>query len=111
MALTKDGVCYELPDSPYTLWHRGLLYHFSSTYHLRKFRDGVTAREQWLDDSLTRRFKVAVHLPYLADLQWYCICETRGFYVVSDDGATYSNPRQIFITEDRLSFGVADGLM
>lgn len=106
--VSKNGVCYDLRESPYTLEWRGITYHFSSESHRRKYMLNVRERELWLNDSLSRRFRITVDLPYVADVQYYAMIETRGFYIITNDGAEYTAPHQVYVTEDIGLVGVVD---
>lgn len=107
--ISKNGVCYDLRESPYVFAWRGMAFYFSSQPHKDKFVREVIKREQWLDDSLSRRFKCTIHLPVVADIQWYVMVESRGFYIVTDDGAEYDNPQSIYVRADLDEIGVTDG--
>lgn len=87
--ITEYGVCYDVRNSPYVYEWRSYRFHFSSVKHLEKFRDNVRMREEWLEDSLTRRFKYRVHAAWLAVFQLYAQVETRGFYVEAYYGSTW----------------------
>ena len=90
MALTKNGICYDLKNSPYFCsvgFHR---FVFSSPAHLVKFRKGLEANREWLNDSMTRRFKFNMSLDMLADFSLYRKTETRGFLIINEStGVAY----------------------
>lgn len=109
MSVTKSGVCYDLGESPYSYSWRGLTYYFSSVNHCEKFIRDVRKREQWLDDSLSRRFKVSVHLPILADVQLYAQVETRGFRIVTDTGTEYLIPQALYVEANTALLGIDYG--
>ncbi len=104
--LTAQGVCYDLEETPYVWEWRGVLWHFSSAPHMSKFRREVRKRELWLIDSLTRRFGASMHLEIVADIQLYIQVETRGFYIVTNDGAVYQDAAQIAIYPDYMTIGI-----
>lgn len=108
--LSKNGVCYNLPETPFIYEWRGLRYHFSSASHRDKYVDNVRKKEMWINDSLSRRFKCTVDLPLLADIQLYTQVESRGFYVVSNDGAEYKSAVQMYVTNDLLGVGVINAV-
>lgn len=80
--LTRHGVCYDLEGSPYTAECEGFVFHFSSVPHMDKFMRETRKREEWLNDSLSRRFRFRVDASIIAVFQLYHQVETRGFYVV-----------------------------
>lgn len=108
--ISKNGVCYDITHTPYTYSWRGITYHFSTEKHRAKFIENVRAKEMWLNDSLSRRFRCTVDLPLLADVQLYTQIETRGFYLVTDDAAEYFNPASIYVSADLRPIGVIDGI-
>ncbi len=107
--ISKNGVCYDLKDSPYVFTWRGMAFRFSSQTHKDKFVRDVVKREQWLNDSLSRRFKCTVDLPILADIQLYVVVETRGFYIVTEDGAEYESPQSVYVMADLNLLGISHG--
>lgn len=106
--ITKNGVCYDLRESPFTFTWRGIVWFFSSASHREKFIHRVVAKEEWLDDSLSRRFKCSIHLPIVADVQLYTQVETRGFYCQTDDGVEYNTPSSIYVEANMLQIGVVN---
>lgn len=104
--LTNQGVCYDLTDTPYVVEHNGIIWHFSSVPHRNKFRREVRKRELWLNDSLTKRFGCTMMLDLVADIQLYKQVETRGFYIVTNDGAEYNSPESIVIAPNELIIGI-----
>lgn len=104
--LTNQGVCYDLTDTPYVVEHNGIIWHFSSVPHRNKFRREVRKRELWLNDSLTKRFGCTMMLDLVADIQLYKQVETRGFYVVTNDGSEYTSPESIVIAPNELIIGI-----
>ena len=98
MGVTKNGVCYDLRTSPYTVEKLGYSFAFSTAAHADRFRQDANSRIAWLADSFTRRFKYRVDVPLLAVFQLYAQVETRGFYVVDSDGRE-------FLCRDEVGFG------
>lgn len=81
MAMTRDGVVYDLRFSDYEYTFFPLTFRFSSESHMNKFAERVRNRVEWLNDSMSRRFHVEVRMDLLAALQCYMQVETRGFLV------------------------------
>lgn len=81
---TVNGVYYDVPRSPLCTVRNGYRYYFSSQTHLDKFLLKAPVKEEWLNDSMTRRFKFEFELDVVADMQLYMQIETRGFYVVDE---------------------------
>lgn len=96
MPVTKNGICYDLKDSPYFCSVGFYTFFFSSPAHLNKFRKGLEANRDWLNDSMTRRFKFNMSLDVLADFSLYRKIETRGFLIINDlTGVAYECPESI----------------
>ena len=94
--ISPNGVVYRLEDSPYECYRNGLVFKFSSARHLDKFMSEVRIREEWLTDSLSRRFKVKVDAAIIADFQLYIQLERRGFYVYDEvEGVAYECQEQV----------------
>lgn len=86
---TKSGVVYDVSYSPFVSQRHGLTFFFSSMSHKEKFDSNVTMKENWLSDSLSRRFKINVDAKVLAAIQLYINVETRGFYIEDSEGNEY----------------------
>ena len=96
MVLTKNGICYDLKNSPYFCYTDFFTFFFSSPAHLVKFRKGLEANREWLNDSMTRRFKFNMILDVLADFSLYRKIETRGFLIINEStGVAYECPKSI----------------
>ena len=96
MPVTKNGICYDLKDSPYFCSVGFYKFFFSSPAHLVKFRKGLEANRGWLNDSMTRRFKFNMSLDVLADYSLYRKIETRGFLIINEStGVAYECPENI----------------
>lgn len=102
---SKSPVVYDLWDSKFTTMRNGYVYRFSSIKHKEKFDREVEKREEWLCDSLTRRFKVPVSAKILADVQLYMMVEGRGFAVSSGDGAEFDSPEEFETFVDVVYYG------
>ena len=96
--ISPNGVAYDVGDSPYSCFRNGLQFKFSSARHLEKFMTEVRIREEWLTDSMSRRFKVRVECAVLADLQLYMQIEKRGFYIYDEnEEVEYTCPEHIVL--------------
>lgn len=81
---TVNGVYYDVSSSPLCTSRNGYRYYFSSKTHLDKFLLKAPIKEEWLNDSMSRRFKFEFQISVIADMQLYMQIETRGFYVVDE---------------------------
>lgn len=86
---TKNGVCYPIEESPFTVERNGFTFYFSSMAHVRRFNEKVREKELWLCDSLSRRFKCVVEADIIADIQLYEQIEKRGYYVEHESGESW----------------------
>lgn len=84
--LTRNGVCYDLRETPFTYSLCGMTFHFTSAKHREKFTSEAHKRMVWMTDSMTRRFHFLVDASELALMQLYGQVETRGFLVEMRDG-------------------------
>ena len=82
--LSSGGVAYRLEESPFVYERFGIIYHFSSLKYKDKFIENVRIKEDWLCDSLSRRFHFKIDARLIADMQLYLQIEKRGFHVVID---------------------------
>ena len=82
----KSNVCYDLTKSPYTITVDGVKYHFSSAYLMQKFVEKLDNSRKIISESLTNRFHFDIDARRIADLFLYTKTESRGFYIVLDDG-------------------------
>ena len=95
--VTRYGVAYNLAASPYRYTWGSRTFHFSTAAHRERFKERLTIRREWLNDSLSRRFKVKVSADDLAVLQLYMQTETRGFYVTTDE-QVIDTPDKVAVT-------------
>lgn len=96
MALTKNGICYDLKNSPYFCFVGSYRFFFSSPAHLNRFKAGLETNRDWLNDSMTRRFKFEMQMDLLADFSLYRKIETRGFLIIDEStGVAYECPGNI----------------
>lgn len=96
MVLTKNGICYGLKNSPYFCFVGFYKFLFSSPAHLVKFRRELEDNREWLNDSMTRRFKFDMDMELLADFSLYRKIETRGFLIINEStGVAYECPKSI----------------
>lgn len=79
--MARSPVYTSLRDSPYEFMFGNVKFKFSSALHRDKFAKGLSQRIAWLNDSLSRRFKCVTDFRLVAAVQWYEMCETRGYYV------------------------------
>ena len=84
--MSAHGVVYDIGHSPFIFERNGMVFKFSSERHLMKFAENVKKKEEWLCDSLSRRFHVNVDASVMADLQFYYQVETRGCSIQLEDG-------------------------
>lgn len=94
--MARSPVYTSLRDSPYEYTFGRVRFRFSSALHRDKFGNGLAQRISWLNDSLSRRFKCIVDFRLMAAIQWYEMCETRGYLVelLNEDGSwvVYNRP-------------------
>lgn len=84
--ISKYGVVYDLAKSPFRVECAGMAFTFSNLAHAQKFERDVATKQEWLSDSMSRRFHFAVNCDKLAALQLYERIEGRGFMVELPSG-------------------------
>lgn len=101
--LTRSGVCYQLAESPWVVQRHDLQFHFSSYAHKSKFMEQVREKEDWLCDSLSRRFHVEVDAKLIACIQLYLKIELRGVYIKTLNGEVFRCQEEIRLDGMRIS--------
>lgn len=92
--LTRNGVCYDLPKSPYHITFDDVTYYFSSKNHLEKFTEKIYQLRDELAYSLNARFSMKINAPIISDICLYKNVETRGFHIECK-GEIYSCKKDI----------------
>lgn len=95
---TRNGIYYNLADSPYVAEWNGYIFSFSSVSHKEKFEQKLGMKIDWLNDSMSRRFHFKIRMDIVAVLQLYMQCESRGFYIFDPTcNKLYESPEDILI--------------
>lgn len=80
--VTRNGIYYNLLESPYAFTLDGIQFFFSSESHMEKFKDKYRYNRNVINASLSNRFKFDINVDKLADFILYRKVETRGFLVI-----------------------------
>lgn len=87
--LTRGGVCYNLEYSPYlytiSTQSQKITLHFSSQFHLNKYKELIKDHINSLSESLSNRFNFTIEAKIIAYLSLYIKCENRGFFITVDE--------------------------
>lgn len=83
---SRKGIYYNLKLSEYRHEVDGLTFVFSSQLHLDKFKERLKENRDIINYSLSRRFNIPVSVNQLADIVLYKRTETRGFFVMTNEG-------------------------
>ena len=78
---TKNGVAYDLGNTPFSCMVGDYEFRFSSGTHMKKFVERLDVRIPWMRDSMQRRFKFDIETDLIATVQLYMMIESRGFYL------------------------------
>lgn len=93
MTMSKRGICYHLPDSPYQIKvsydGQMVTFFFSSSLNVEKFYERCAGNREAISASLSSRFKFIIKNDILCDIVLYEKIENRGFYI-DVDGKGYS---------------------
>ena len=93
--MTRNGVVYNLIESPYRYKSsQNIYYYFSSKNHLEKFKETLETNRASLKKSLFGRFKINLDMYELYDTVLYNKIETRGFLIMHE-GRFFNCPGQI----------------
>lgn len=106
--LTRHGVCYDLTNSPFYSGWRCFRFYFSSLNHKESFDSKLPVRIPWLNDSLSRRFKMNLDVAPVAVFQLYNQVETRGFFVELTDESYSLGGDTVWRSAEQVVF---DGLL
>lgn len=83
--LTRNGVAYNLPDSPYRYnvdyGSHSITFVFSSNLYLRNFTRKLQGNRKAINLSLSNRFGFSIENNVLCDMKLYCSIEKRGFLI------------------------------
>lgn len=95
--MTRNGIEYDLEKSPYKATvennEEALTMYFSSELNMSKFNIRYHTFTKEIDESLSKRFGLNLHLPLVSALALYHRIEKRGF-------AVYSSGNQKMMSED-----------
>ena len=93
--ISSSGVFYgDLKDSPFKVNINGYTFYFSQKCKLDRFLNDIKVKVEWLNDSLSKRFKMPFDVFDLALFNLYSKVETRGF-TYSYDGQYFDSPPTI----------------
>ena len=95
--LTKSGVCYDLPNSPYKVIVQNHTFMFSTMRAKRRFESELPAEREKALESFRRisfnRNNIQGDVKLIAALKLYKRCESRGFSVKLPSGHYASDIR------------------
>lgn len=80
--MTRNGIVYNLKESPYKITIERVTYFFSSKNYMEKFLELYLDNRETINNSLTKRFKITVNFALLSDVVLYSKIEKRGFYLI-----------------------------
>lgn len=97
--VTRNGIYYDLTQSPYKITVDNYTYVFSSDLYLVKFQDQYKAHREEISLKLSVRYKVNIKATALADMVLYQKIEKRGFLVMDGKGNNLCKANLIFVGE------------
>lgn len=100
--MTRNGVVYNLPTSPFKIKVDETEYFFSSRVHMEKFSKQLYENRGVVSYSITNRHKFVIRLENVADMILYNKIETRGFYIIHK-GEPYTCKKEIIFVGDNLT--------
>ena len=104
--LTKDGICYNLKETPYihaiNYGDEQINYHFSSMIYKLKFISKQKDNREKINLSLTNRFGFEIKNNLLCDLKLYSQIEKRGFLIFNAEGEMFECLKSITLDGQRV---------
>ena len=97
MTMTRNGIVYNLYESPYLIGLNGITFYFSSKNHLEKFTEKMTENRDLISYSLSKRFGITISVNMIADITLYAKIETRGF-LIKHKGDYYTCKKDIILS-------------
>lgn len=87
--VSRRGIVFDLENSPYVssvkYGDTSLMFYFSSSLYMSKFEIEMKINRNWINNSLSKRFKFDIHYDLLCDINLYSKIEKRGFYIKAND--------------------------
>ena len=89
MKLTRSNIAYDLEFSPHMVTmpygvNEELTFIFSSELYKNKFMEKRESNRAQIEQSLKKRFGIAIKAEILADIRLYTTIEKRGFLIVKE---------------------------
>lgn len=81
---SRNGIYYNLIESPWKLSRHGMIFYFSSETHYNRFLREVDKRERQMTETMSHRVGCFVNMEIPACVQLYRQVEQRGFLVGID---------------------------
>lgn len=81
---SRNGIFYNLSESPWKLSRHGMIFYFSSETHYNRFLREVDKRERQMTETMSHRIGCFVNMEIPACVQLYRQVEQRGFLVRID---------------------------
>lgn len=81
---SRNGIFYNLSESPWRLSRHGMIFYFSSETHYNRFLREVDKRERQMTETMSHRVGCFVNMEIPACVQLYRQVEQRGFLVRID---------------------------
>lgn len=104
--LTRYGIAYNLPDSPYRYnveyGSHSITFVFSSQLYMRNFIKKLQSNRKTINLSLSNRFGFSIENNVLCDMKLYCSIEKRGF-LIYQNGERFECPRSIKLDGNHLT--------
>lgn len=96
--MTRNGIFYNLMESHYIFKDTYIWYYFSSSLHLKKFKDRQHNHRLMVEETLEKRFGFEIHNNLLSDLILYKNLESRGFLIFNaQKGGYYTCPAEVIL--------------
>lgn len=78
---TKNGIYFDISQSPYAYSVNQLVFYFTSKKHMHKFINQIDEQIERVNQSLSHRFHVSIRTDEIAALQLYKRIEPNAFFI------------------------------
>ena len=79
MTKTRDGIYYNLHESPFQFRSGSVNYHFSSKFNLQRFTQRLPERRSSIKTYLSKLFGFEIEAGHITEIHLYTKIEMRGF--------------------------------
>lgn len=76
---TRDGIYYDLRESPFQFRSGSVIFYFSSSLNLQRFNERLPKRQSTVNGYLSKLFGFEIEAGHITEIHLYTKIEMRGF--------------------------------